>query len=249
MSSVENIQSKERALAILAFHKIGKPPNGEYPTWNYIPEDVFLAFLFNLNENGWQVIDLATFLRGIIKPYTLPDRSALLTFDDGYQSILTVALPLLHRFQYPAVVFVPTDFIGGRNTFDDGIEPEEAICNWSELMELEKNGISIQSHGATHRHFSKLDLKEQKEELVRSKLQLEAKLGKPVEVFAYPYGDAGVNFQETRKTLIQTGYRAAFLYGGVVNTLSVRDSYRLHRLAMGPDTDLQTELLQCNFEP
>ena len=179
MGSFRNTKSRGRALAILSFHKIGEPSHGEYPTWNYIPEGTFLGYLRHLIEDGWQVIDLATFLRGILKPDTLPDRSALLTFDDGYRSILTVALPSLLRFRYPAVLFVPTDFIGGHNTFDDGIEPEEAICSWDELRELERHGVSIQSHGVTHRPFSKLELDEQKEELIRSKSRLEMRLKKP----------------------------------------------------------------------
>lgn len=244
MNTFRSIKSRERVLAVLAFHKIGEPSHGEYPTWNYIPEETFLGFLRHLKEDGWQVIDSETFLRGILKPDSLPKRSALLTFDDGYRSIFTVTLPLLLRFQYPAICFVPTDFIGGRNTFDDGIEPEEEICKWDELVELQAHGVSIQSHGTKHIPFSKLKLDEQKKELIRSKSQLEMRIGKPVQVLAYPYGDFGKNYMATRETLIQTGYRAAFLYGGGTNKLPVDDLYSLRRLAMGPDTDIQTELLK-----
>jgi peptidoglycan/xylan/chitin deacetylase (PgdA/CDA1 family) len=244
MSLDIDTKSRERVLAILAFHKIGEPYNGECPTWNYIPEDIFLGYLRHLNENGWQVIDLAIFLRGILNPEVLPDRSALLTFDDGYRSILTIALPLLRRFRYPAVLFVPTDFIGGRNSFDEGIEPEEAICSWDELQELELHGVSIQSHGATHRPFSKLEFGEQKKELVRSKSRLEIRLKKPVEVMAFPYGDEGTDPKSLRRVLGRAGYKAAFLYGGGPNPLPISDPYRLSRVAMGPDTNLQAELLQ-----
>jgi peptidoglycan/xylan/chitin deacetylase (PgdA/CDA1 family) len=190
------------------------------------------------------VIDLVTFLRGILKPFTLPERSALLTFDDGYRSVLTVALPSLRRFQYPAVLFVPTDFIGSHNSFDEGIEPEEAICSWDELRELEGHGVSIQSHGAAHRPFSELELGEQKAELVRSKLQLERRLEKPVDIIAFPYGDEGTDPNNLRRVLARAGYRAACLYGGGLNALPITNPYRLCRLAMGPDTDLQTELSQ-----
>jgi peptidoglycan/xylan/chitin deacetylase (PgdA/CDA1 family) len=244
MISDRYTKSRKRALAILAFHKIGDPSNGECPTWNYIPEETFKGYLRHLNENGWQVIDLATFLQGILKPDTLHDRSALLTFDDGYRSILTVALPSLRQFRYPAVLFVPTDFVGGRNSFDEGIEPEEAICSWDELRELERHGVSIQSHGVTHRPFSELEFSEQKVELVRSKLRFERRLEKPVEIIAYPYGDEGTDPKSLRKVLDRAGYRAACLYGGGLNPLPISDPYRLCRLAMGPDTDLQTELLQ-----
>jgi peptidoglycan/xylan/chitin deacetylase (PgdA/CDA1 family) len=244
MDSFTSTKSRRRALAILAFHKIGEPSNGGYSTWNYIPRETFIGYLRHLSDDGWQVIDLVTFLRGILKPNTLPYRSALLTFDDGYQSILTVALPSLLWFRYPAVLFVPTDFIGGHNSFDEGIEPDEAICSWDELRELERHGVSIQSHGTTHRPFSKLGFDEQKEELVGSKTLLETQLKKPVEVFAFPYGDEGTNSKSLRRMLGRAGYRAACLYGGGLINLPISDPYRLFRLAMGPDTDLKAELIK-----
>jgi peptidoglycan/xylan/chitin deacetylase (PgdA/CDA1 family) len=237
-----NSQFFDKRLAILSFHKIGKPANGEFPTWNYIPEKIFSNFLKYLQKNKWQVIDIATFLQGLTEPHILPDRSALLTFDDGYRSMLEVALPLLNRFGYPAVLFIPTNYIGGRNTFDNGVEPEEEICDWDDLQELKRYGVSIQSHGVSHHWFSKLTLAEQKNELIRSKTLLENKLGDPVEVIAFPYGDSGMNREQTAKALNRAGYLAACLYGGGLHTLPITNKYFLPRLAMGPDTNLK-ELL------
>jgi len=235
-------QSARQTLAILAFHKIGQPGNGQYPTWNYIPEVTFVGHLNYLRVNGWQVINLGTFLRGLSEPHTLPERSALLTFDDGYRSMLTVALPLLRRFQYPAVLFVPTGFIGRSNAFDKGIEPEEAMCNWNDLQQLERHGVSVQSHGVTHSHFSRLNLVKLREELAWSKAQLEKGLGKHVDVIAYPYGDAGRDPRALSQLVRGAGYRAACLYKGGMNQLPISNPYCLSRVAMGPDTNLHTEL-------
>lgn len=229
-------------LTILGYHKIGEPPPGGWHTWFYVPEEIFVGHLSYLREHGWQVIDLPTFFRGITAPESLPERPVLLTFDDGYRSMRTVALPWLLRFGLPAVLFVPTDYVGGSNGFDAGCEPEEAICDWDDLRELEHLGVSIQSHSASHRSFSKLSLPEQEEELARSKITLEATLEKPVEVFAYPYGDGGTEPRSTGGALERAGYQAACLYKGGPNPLPIVEPYRLTRLAMGPDTDLQVAL-------
>ncbi len=75
-----------------------------------------------------------TFLDGLTDPDRLPARGALLTFDDGYRSFRTHAVPQLLRFGVPALLFVPTDFIGGTNAFDaDTREPIERICDWDDL--------------------------------------------------------------------------------------------------------------------
>jgi peptidoglycan/xylan/chitin deacetylase (PgdA/CDA1 family) len=243
-SSFVNPQSSDRRVAILSFHKIGQPSVKDWDTWFYIPEATFAAYLSYLYENDWHVIDLEAFLKSLAMPDSLPQRSVLLTFDDGYQSMRHVALPWLLRFGYPAVVFVPPDFIGGHNWFDTDEEPEEAICDWDDLRELERCGVSIQSHGASHRRFSELDLAQQKEELIRSKAVLEEGLSKPVKVFAYPYGDGGVDSGIQRDILEQAGYASACLYRGGPMRLPIVDPYRLARVAMGPDTDLQAELEQ-----
>jgi peptidoglycan/xylan/chitin deacetylase (PgdA/CDA1 family) len=235
-------QVGDQNLAILGYHKIGEPPSDSWQTWFYVPEQVFVGHLSYLHKQGWQVIDFLALLRGITVPESLPERAALLTFDDGYRSMRTVALPWLLRFGCPAVLFVPTDYIGGLNGFDAGYEPEEPICDWDDLRELERLGVSIQSHGASHRSFSKLGLLEQEEELARSKTILEAGLEKPVEVFAYPYGDGGTEPRLTGRALERVGYRAACLYKGGPNPLPIEEPYRLTRLALGPDSDLQVAL-------
>jgi peptidoglycan/xylan/chitin deacetylase (PgdA/CDA1 family) len=230
----------EQTVAILGFHKIGQPPSEGWRSWFYISEQAFTGFLTDLVDGGWEVIDLQRFLDGLDKNETLPPRSALLTFDDGYSSMRYVTLPLLQRFDMPAVLFVPTDFVGARNTFDAGVEPDEPICDWDDLRVLARGRVSIQSHAASHRRFSDLSAQERVRELTRSKTTLEHNLDTPIDTVAFPYGDPGP--PDDSGVLAASGYRAAFLYGGGPIRLPVHDPYRVQRLAMGPDTDLRTEL-------
>jgi peptidoglycan/xylan/chitin deacetylase (PgdA/CDA1 family) len=126
--------------------------------------------------------------------------------------------------------------------FDDGIEPREAMCDWDDLLELMTNGVSVQSHGVSHRRFSEISLEEQKDELMRSKSILENNLGSPVEFMAFPYGDDGKNKEHTKSCLRETGYQAACLYGGDSFVLPPANPYCLSRIAMGPDTNLEEVL-------
>jgi hypothetical protein len=80
-------------------------------------------------------------------------------------------------------------------------------------------------------------------ELVESKAMLERELGKRVELLAYPYGDAGGG--ATAALAQQTGYRAAFLFGGGPFTQPARDPFHLPRIAVGPETDLSAELTRA----
>jgi peptidoglycan/xylan/chitin deacetylase (PgdA/CDA1 family) len=227
-----------KSVAVLGFHKIGEPPDGSSPTWFYIAEQNFTKQLTFLREEGWTVIDLATFLIGLDQPESLPERSVLITFDDAYQSITGAALRCLQQSNFPAVLFVVSDYIGKSNAFNCGVEPKEPICTWDDLKLLEQEGISIQSHSASHSKFSRLNITAQREEIFGSKAVLEAGLSRSVTTFAYPYGDSGSDGSAVAKILREAGYRAAFLYGGGMIDLLDFNCFQLPRIAMGPDTDL-----------
>jgi peptidoglycan/xylan/chitin deacetylase (PgdA/CDA1 family) len=226
------------SLAILGYHHIGEPPEGQPRTRWYLPERIFEDQLSYLRGSGWNVIDADTFLRGLTRPAALPSKPILLTFDDCHRSLRRVALPRLQRFGYPAVAFAPTDFIGGYNTYDMRYAPQEPLCSWQDLGELQAAGVSIQSHSATHRGFSWLDASERERELLRSKQALEEILATRVEVFAFPYGDDKVDPAELEALFRRTGYRAACLFGGGANRLPIGDPYRLQRIAIESTSSL-----------
>jgi peptidoglycan/xylan/chitin deacetylase (PgdA/CDA1 family) len=237
-----HVDESSRELLVLAFHKIGAPPRGSSNTWFYIPIAVFEGYLKWLRDSSWRVIDADTFVASLTHPEILPPRSALLTFDDGYRSMRHAAVPLLSDYGFPSVLFVPTSFIGGINRFDQGVEPEEPICDWDDLLEIQRSGVSLQSHGVTHRHLSELGLDELRHELRASKFALEASTGQSVTLFSFPYGDGGSSLETTASELCQAGYRAAFLYGGGRERIPSKSHYSLSRLAMGPNIDLMAIL-------
>ena len=230
---------EDRTVVVLAFHKIGDPPDDGWDTWNYIGCERFSSYLQVLHDECFHVLDLHTFLGGLQSPSILPKRSALLTFDDGYRSMLSVAQPILSQFGVPSVCFVPTNFVGGHNTWDYGNEPKEPICDWDELRELHRCGVVIQSHSVSHRSFSDFDGGALHYELKESKDRLEEELGTAVDTLAYPYGDHGADPEATDAALAAAGYRAAFLYKGGPFGLPTPTPFRVTRVPMGPDTDLR----------
>jgi peptidoglycan/xylan/chitin deacetylase (PgdA/CDA1 family) len=224
-------------VAILSYHKIGEPPDDWY-SWYYVSRARFREDLNLLQDLGWTTIDHTTLIDALDRPDRLRAPSVLITFDDAYASLVREALPVLSEAGAPAVVFVPTVYIGGMNTFDAGEEPDEPICSRQDLATLAEHGVSIQSHGAHHAAMSDLAPHEQRSELEESRRELEAVTGGTVDLFAFPYGDAGTDRRAMADAVQAAGYRAAFGYGGGPADLTADDRYCLPRLAMGPDTDL-----------
>lgn len=65
------------------------------------------------NYNPISLTDLINF----IDTGNIPDKSVVLTFDDGYQDNFINAKPLLEKYSIPATIFVTCDYIGGRSEF------------------------------------------------------------------------------------------------------------------------------------
>ena len=232
-----------RRLAILALHKVGKDTWDAWGTWFYTLADDFAAQLLYLRDADWQVIDAQALLRGVTQPQTLPERAALITFDDGYKSVREVALPILAEFACPAIVFVPSDFVGRQTTSTPITVPRSGSATgttWKSSSDA-ASPCSLTEHRTARSRNSRPT---QERELARSKAALEARLGKPVEVIAYPYGDAGGPSAQREPVLRRTGYRAACLYGGGPNPLPVADPFSLTRVAIGSDTDLEAALAE-----
>jgi peptidoglycan/xylan/chitin deacetylase (PgdA/CDA1 family) len=231
-----------RTVAVLAYHRVGPPPPGSWETWFSVPSDTFAEHLRVLDDGGWEPIGAHAFLRGLDEPESLPPRAVLVTYDDAFGSLTGAAALLGGR---PAVVFVPTAFVGGANRWDaDTAEPQERICDWDDLAALERAGVSVESHGVGHRAFSDLSPDEVERELTESKAELERRLGKRVSLFAFPYGDAG----SADGAVARAGYEAAFLYDGSPFALPVADRFRLMRMPIGPDTDLEAELMSRRLD-
>ena len=240
-----------KKLAILGYHKIGAPSAGGWETWYYVPTATFEKQMRQLQDAGWCAIDASKLLAAIDTPEILPDRSVLITFDDGYRSVLREAAPVLLRMRLPAVIFVPTRFIGSASTFDENSpEPLEPICSWSELGELERAGISVQSHGVSHRAFSELSPDQIEWELTESKAALQRGLNKKVQLFSYPYNDPGVRRSDlgfgiwdfAGSALFRAGYKAAFHFLGGVASWPLQDLFHITRVPVWPDSNLLNEL-------
>jgi peptidoglycan/xylan/chitin deacetylase (PgdA/CDA1 family) len=213
-------------------------------TWNYTSTEEFSAQLGWFHKKGWQFLSAEALLDALNGNGALPEKSVLVTFDDAYESLLGNALPILKRFSAPAVVFAPTQFVGTTNLFDHGVEPIERIADWKTLADLEDAGISVESHGYSHRSFSSLSSIQIQQELEFSRDAIRKNLGKDSRMFAFPYGDCGADSAAVESAIKQAGYDMAFLYGGgAFDSRQMHSPLFLPRLAMGPGVNLDEMLL------
>jgi len=120
-----------------------------------------------------------------------------LTFDDGFQDNLTVALPLLEKYSMPATIFVTPGFIGN-----------ESYLSREETRELSRHPlITIGAHGLWHRHFNHLPEDEARRELLEARRVLEEITDQKVDLMAWPYGECTSRLEQLAA---ECGYQASW---------------------------------------
>jgi peptidoglycan/xylan/chitin deacetylase (PgdA/CDA1 family) len=142
-----------------------------------------------------------------------------ITFDDGFRNFFAEALPVLRQHRFPATVFVVTGFCGRRNDWPSqprGGIPSLDLMSWDEVRQAERMGIAIGCHTATHPYLSRLSKSDLEDELRGSRADIEQRIGRAVDTFAYPYGDAPAAVQQAagRVYKLAVSTRLAFVNRG-----------------------------------
>jgi peptidoglycan/xylan/chitin deacetylase (PgdA/CDA1 family) len=105
-------------------------------------------------------------------------RGVIFTFDDGHASDHHHAFPTLAAAGGRADFFVNPAQVG-----------KPGYATWSELREMADGGMSIQSHGYDHSYYlTDLSPFHLREDLRRSRLEIEERIGRPVTLLAPPGG-------------------------------------------------------------
>ena len=155
------------------------------------------ALLAQLRKLGYQTVSSRAFRAWQQGQGSLPERTVVLTFDDGHASHFDLVAPLLVRYRFAGTFFVTTGYIG-----------KPGYLTWEQLRKLVFLGMEIGSHGASHRPLTELPAGEVLEELTSSKDLLSQRLGVPIKALAAPGGSWNRTVADASKT---AGYEAVWV--------------------------------------
>ena len=134
------------------------------------------------------VISLEDFKQWKAGKKNIPDRSVLITIDDGWKAVYTEAYPILKEYGFPFAVYLYTDYIdvGGRSMTSEMIK------------EMMQNGCSIGSHSVSHPSPRTVKSQQRKggetyekflhSEFGESQKRLAEKFGVDIDTYVYPGG-------------------------------------------------------------
>jgi len=113
-----------QVVPILSYHRFAD--NCDSPLC--MPSRIFDQQMKYLKENGYTVISLGELHKFLKYRDSLPQKSVVISIDDGYRSVYNIAWPVLKKYDFRATLFIYTDFVGvSRNAI-----------TWDQLREMKK---------------------------------------------------------------------------------------------------------------
>ncbi|MBE0528412.1 MAG: polysaccharide deacetylase family protein [Thermoleophilia bacterium] len=193
----------EKKIPILCYHRFG----AEVTDSVTIKTSAFAKQLAWLKESGYTVIPLDSavkYLKGEIK--TIPDKSVVITADDGHKSVYSDMAPLVKLYRIPVTLFI----------YPSAISHTNYTMTWDQLRNLEATKFfRVESHMYWHPNFKvekkRLSADEYSKfvdkQLAGSKHVIEEKMDHEVKYLAWAFG---VYDDELEAKAAQSGYSAAF---------------------------------------
>lgn len=189
----------------------------------------FEHYIQHLYTQHYHCVSLSNILCDVHRRRPWPLKTIALTFDDGYEDFLTLALPLLCRYNFPATIFIVTDLVGKKSNWEG--ESGTPLLSWDEIKRIHEAGMAFGSHTCSHPRLPNLPEKQIWHELTDSRERLEDKLSHEILALAYPHGESNSKIQQLAQA---SGYQMAC---GLMK--GKNGFYNLSRRSCGAADDLQ----------
>jgi len=221
MAANQDIQDGYVTVPILYYHHVGfiKDAKDEFRKLSTVNPSNFKDQMRMLKEGDFAVISLHDLVSALMGESNIPERSIILTFDDGYRDYYDYVFPILKEFGFTSINFVILNSLD----LDDNLTIPQ-------VREMLESGIfEVGAHTVSHAKLTALSEREVITEVMDSKNALERKLKTKIFFFAYP---GGFHNQQVEEIVQQVGYLGAVsTIGGINHGLS--EKYRLKRVKVG----------------
>jgi peptidoglycan/xylan/chitin deacetylase (PgdA/CDA1 family) len=228
-------QPGTESVPILMYHVIAAPPPGALFPGLYVTPAEFSAQMQALKSAGWNAVTLdqvqAYWRRGVPLGAGKP---IVLTFDNGYQSQYTQALPVLRRLGW----------VGNENIQLTGLPPSQGGLGQAQIRGLLAAGWELDTQGFSHADLIALDAQQLHYQVAVARTVLQQRYHVPVNWFCYPSGHYNATVVAAVKTAGYAG--STTVVPGWAHPED--DPDRLHRLrVLGGTTPKQLLALIANL--
>ena len=192
---------------ILMYHQVEEIPFKFDPLGLSVSPAQFDKQMSYLFRNGYHCLSLYDIVRKIRENWHEPPKSFVITFDDGYQNVLTNASPILQKYGFSATVFLVANQLGSMSNWWGQVgDLAGCLLSCNEVFQLIQKGFTIGSHSLNHKFLNQLDEESAIDEISKSKKQLEDLFNVSIDFFSYPFSRTDSKIQHLVEL---SGYKAS----------------------------------------
>lgn len=207
--------SSHKTVPILMYHMITAQ---EKIDPNAVSPENFSKVMQFIKRHDYTVISLEDYIDRKKRGEEIPKKAVVITFDDGTVDNYINAYPILKKFNYPATIFMPYDYIG-----------QEGFLSVEQIKEMADSGlITFGSHTLTHAYLPELTKEKLKAEIFLSKHAIENKTELDIDSISYP---AGGFTPEVKQMSAEAGYKAGLTTNRGYDRDN-KDLFELKRISM-----------------
>ena len=242
-------------VSVLCYHEVDN--NGpRKDVWSVSAQNLEQHILY-LKAEGYYFADLGEYIAYCKGEVSLPEKTVMLTFDDGYASFYNKAYPLLKKHRVPAMLAMVTSWMDGKRPAD-----VRALVSWEQLQEMEASGlVTVVSHTDSLHTQRVVTPQGSVGSIIQNRLFVQGayetdaaytsrlrndlryvqqkfkdKLGHKARAIVWPYGRYSGKAVAIAK---EEGFESSFLLDGGINTGAANDLYFAKRMIIYNNPSVQ----------
>jgi peptidoglycan/xylan/chitin deacetylase (PgdA/CDA1 family) len=216
-----------------------------------VTPEQFSSQMSMLASEGFTSLTLEEFSAAVTGARDIPDRSMLVTFDDGFADNYTVAWPIARQFGIKLNLFICTGLVEGLplKVFEPESYPGRASkaeftdlwqpLSWDQLIEMAAGGVGLGFHSHAHRNIGGMSATEVAADAATGIAIFARHLGARPAFFAFPFGHFGSYSPEAMAVLSNHGPKLFFTTE--LGRTPLREANKLFsRIVIHPEDDLDS---------
>jgi len=219
---------QEDKVVILTYHDVVDKIEDDPETTVNISLEKFEKQIKWLYNHNYKSLSMDEFYDWKINNKKIPRKSFLITFDDGWKSFYTKAIPVLEKYDMKASVFIIWKYSENQT-----IRNEDIYMNLNDIKDVNENHLNMEILSHSYNLHEKESANSNDYDLYNSDMKKVKSMQDNIKYYAYPFGDRNENYI---KALKDNEFNLAFTFGPYDFVRKNNNNYTIPRFGLFEST-------------
>lgn len=219
---------QEDKVVILTYHDVVDKIEDNPKTTVNISLEKFEKQIKWLHKHNYKSLSMDEFYNWKTNNKKIPRKSVLITFDDGWKSFYTKAIPILEKYNMKASVFIIWKYSENQT-----IKNEDTYMNFNDIKDVNENHLNMEILSHSYDLHQREYAESNNYELYNNDMKKVKSIQEDIKYYAYPFGKRNENYI---KALKDNEFNLAFTFGPYDFVRKNNDNYEIPRLGLFEST-------------